>query len=122
MVRKYSDTHEWIDIKETKATVGISRFAAKELGDIVFVDLPEVGRQINAKEVAAVLESTKAAADVYAPLTGTVTEVNTTLKDSPEILSQDPEQAGWIYKIDIQQNEELNGLMDEPTYQKMLGN
>ncbi|CRX37601.1 glycine cleavage system protein GcvH [Estrella lausannensis] len=122
MVRKYSDTHEWIDIQETKATVGISRFAAKELGDIVFVDLPEVGRTIQVKEVAAVLESTKAAADVYAPLTGTVTEVNAKLKEAPELLSEDPEQAGWLYKIDFQQKEELNALMDEAAYQKMLGN
>lgn len=121
MTRKYSETHEWIDVKDTKATVGITRFAAKELGDIVFVELPEVGRKVSAKEVAAVLESTKAAADVYAPLSGTISEVNTKLKEAPELLSQDPENDGWLYRIVLEKNEELNDLMDGSAYEQMVG-
>lgn len=121
MTRKYSETHEWIDVKDTKATVGITRFAAKELGDIVFVELPEVGRKVRAKEVAAVLESTKAAADVYAPLSGTISEVNTKLKEAPELLSQDPENDGWLYRIVLEKNEELNDLMDGSAYEQMVG-
>lgn len=120
-MKKYSDTHEWVDVEGENALIGISRFAAKELGDIVFVELPAVGKELNTGDVACVLESTKAAADVYAPISGTVIQVNESLKSAPDKLSTSPEEEGWLYRIKVKESSELDKLMDTSAYEKMVG-
>jgi glycine cleavage system H protein len=118
---KFTDSHEWIKMEtDTIARVGITSYAQQELGDIVYVELPTVGKSVNARQEVAVLESTKAAADVYSPATGRVTEVNTKLVSAPELVNQSPEQEGWICKICISNPAELDLLMDLDAYQAML--
>ncbi len=118
---KFTDSHEWIE-RETDdvARMGITSYAQKELGDIVYVELPVVGRRVRARQEVAVLESTKAAADVYSPLTGTIVEVNTRLNDAPEQVNQSSEAEGWICKIHFSDPEEWDSLMDREAYQAML--
>lgn len=113
---KFTETHEWVEVEEGVATIGISNYAQKELGEIVYVELPEVGKQIQIGEESAVLESTKAAADVYAPLTGRIEEVNKALKNAPGLINSAPESEGWIFKVAITNGEELQTLMDEDSY------
>ncbi len=113
---KYTESHEWVELQDGIATVGVTNHAQKELGDIVFVELPIVGKNVKAGEEAAVLESTKAAADVYAPLSGTITEVNQLLNNSSELINQSPEQNGWLFKLKIDDNKEYDRLMDSSTY------
>lgn len=117
---KYTESHEWIDVKADTGTVGVTDYAQDELGDIVYVELPEVGRDVEAGDEIAVLESTKAAADIYAPVSGRVIEVNEELKSSPNLINESSEEEGWIFKIKLADKEELNLLMDESTYKKML--
>ena len=118
---KYTDSHEWIEEENGKiARVGVTAFAQKELGDIVYVELPLVGQAVEAGQEIAVLESTKAAADIYSPVSGQVAEVNTKLKDSPELINQEPEKGGWIYKILLSNPAELDLLMDQTEYEAML--
>jgi glycine cleavage system H protein len=118
---KFTDSHEWIELeREDIARVGITAYAQKELGDIVYVELPIVGKQVNAKQEAAVLESTKAAADIYSPASGTITEINQKLTTFPELINQSPEQEGWIYKIRLSDLAEIDLLMDQAEYQAML--
>lgn len=118
---KFTDSHEWIEIESGDiARVGITTYAQKELGDIVYVELPIVQKQVNAKQEAAVLESTKAAADVYSPASGTIVEVNTKLTSAPELVNQSPEKNGWIYKIRLSNFAELDLLMESADYQAML--
>jgi glycine cleavage system H protein len=113
---KFSDTHEWITVTDNIGTVGISQHAQHELGDIVYIELPQVGKKIKAGDEAAVLESTKAAADVYSPVSGTITEVNTQLNDAPEMVNQSPENEGWIFKITVDIPAELDKLKDSAEY------
>jgi glycine cleavage system H protein len=118
---KFTDSHEWIELEgKDQARVGITTYAQKELGDIVYVELPIVGKEINAKQEAAVLESTKAAADIYSPVSGTILEVNGKLSTAPELINQSPEQEGWIYKIRLSNPAEVDLLMDRAEYQAML--
>lgn len=118
---KYTDSHEWIELEsEEIAKVGITDFAQKELGDIVFVELPPVGSNVALNKEMAVLESTKAAADIYSPVSGTVTEVNTLLTGQPEMINRFPEQAGWICKIRLSDPSEVDLLMDQAAYEAML--
>jgi glycine cleavage system H protein len=117
---KYTDTHEWIENKDGIAIMGVTQYAQKELGDIVYVELPTIGRDINAGQELAVLESTKAAADVYSPATGTIIEVNTQLSTHPEWINQSPEDKGWIVKIRLSNPAELELLMDQAAYQKKI--
>lgn len=118
---KFTESHEWIqEGPDHVATVGVSQFAQKELGDIVYVELPQVGKVIKAGQEAAVLESTKAAADVYTPASGTILEVNHALSQSPELINQDPEKQGWIFKIKLSDPTELGALMDRASYGKMI--
>lgn len=118
---KFTDSHEWIEIETGNvARVGITTYAQKELGDIVYVELPIVQKQVNAKQEVAVLESTKAAADIYSPVTGIVVEVNSKLSIHPELVNQSPEQEGWIYKIRLSNPAEIDLLMDKAEYQAML--
>jgi glycine cleavage system H protein len=119
-MKLYSDTHEWIEVSGSEGVVGISAHAQKELGEVVYVSLPEVGRQVRAGEEVVILESTKAAADIYAPVSGVITGVNTKLKEAPDLLNQYPEDEGWIYKISLTQPEELTVLMSHDDYQKSV--
>ena len=112
----FSKDHEWIEVDGDSATIGISTFAAEELGDIVFVELPEVGDTINAGDKLAVVESVKAVSDVFAPVSVEITEVNTELEDAADLLSQDAEGNGWIAKVRIINASELNSLMDKNAY------
>lgn len=113
---KFTDTHEWIHVENGIGTVGVSDHAQKELGDIVYVELPQVGKEVKAGQEAAVLESTKAAADVYSPASGVITEVNNTLKDRSELVNQSPQKDGWLYKIKLSDVHELEKLQDEAAY------
>lgn len=114
---KYASSHEWIRVDEDGvATVGISDHAQGALGDIVFVELPEPGASVNAKEEVAVVESVKAASDVYSPLSGEITEINEALVDAPETVNSGPYDEGWFFKIAISDQAELDELMDAEAY------
>lgn len=113
---KFTPDHEWVQIDGNNATVGITHHAQDALGDVVFVDLPEVGKTYAAKDAAAVVESVKAAADVYMPANGTVTEVNEALRADPSLANSDPLGAGWFFKMTLSNPAELDGLMDETSY------
>ena len=115
---KFSDEHVWVRVEGDSGTVGITVHAQDTLGDIVFVDLPAVGRVLAAGEVAGVVESVKAAADVHAPTSGTVTEVNETLRADPALANSEPLASGWFYKLRLSRPEELGALMDEAAYAK----
>lgn len=120
MPRYYTDQHEWIDVEDDIATVGITDYAQGQLGDIVFVELPEVGALIEQGKDAAVVESVKAASDVYAPITGEITETNTALEDDPALVNSSPEDDGWFFKMTIADEGELDGLMDEDGYKAFV--
>ena len=113
---KFTPDHEWLVIEGDTATVGITQHAQDALGDVVFVDLPEVGKSYAAKDVAGVVESVKAAADVYMPVSGTVTEVNEALRADPSLSNTDPMGAGWFFKVKFSNPAELDSLMDETSY------
>jgi len=119
---KFTESHEWIenDTATQIATVGVTNFAQHELGEIVYVELPQIGKNVKAGEESAVLESTKAAADVYSPVSGTIIEVNQRLSSSSELINQSPEKEGWIFKIKLSQPEELKKLLDINSYQKII--
>ena len=116
MTIKYTPDHEWIKVDGANATVGITHHAQDALGDVVFVDLPEVGKTIGAKEIAGVVESVKAAADVYMPVSGEITEVNEALRADPSLANSDPLGAGWFFKVKLANPAELDALMDETSY------
>ncbi|HIV77870.1 glycine cleavage system protein GcvH [Sphingomonas sanguinis] len=116
MSRYFTEDHEWIDVDGDVGTVGISDYAQGALGDIVFVDVPEEGRELSKGDEAAVVESVKAASDVYAPVSGTVVEGNAQLADEPALVNSDPEGEGWFFKITLSDASELDGLMDEAAY------
>lgn len=114
---KYASTHEWISVNEDGlVTVGISDHAQEALGDIVFVELPEAGASVNSKEEVAVVESVKAASDIYSPLTGEVVEINESLLDSPETVNASPYELGWFFKLRMKNEAELDDLMNSETY------
>jgi glycine cleavage system H protein len=114
---KYTSSHEWIKLEDDgTASVGISENAQDLLGDIVFVELPDVGTQISAKQEVAVVESVKAASDIYSPVTGEVIAVNEVLLDAPETINSSPEEDGWIYKLKVSDESELDELMDAESY------
>jgi glycine cleavage system H protein len=116
MPRYFTDEHEWIDVDGDTATVGITDYAQGQLGDIVFVELPQVGAEVAKGKDAAVVESVKAASDVYAPITGEVTEANGALEDDPALVNSSPEDGGWFFKLTISDKSELDGLMDAAAY------
>jgi glycine cleavage system H protein len=119
---KYTPDHEWLKVEGAIATVGITHHAQDALGDVVFVDLPEVGTTLDAKAVAGVVESVKAAADVYMPVSGEVTEVNEALRADPSLANSDPVGAGWFFKVKLSKPAELDALMDETSYTKFSEN
>ena len=116
MARYFTEDHEWIQVDGDIGTVGISEYAQSQLGDIVFVDVPEVGKTLNKGDEAAVVESVKAASDVYTPASGTVTEGNPALADAPALVNEDPEGEGWFFKLTLSDPSELESLMDEAAY------
>ena len=118
MTVKYTEDPEWLRIEGDTATVGITVHAQEALGDVVFVDLPAVGSVFAQKETAGVVESVKAAADVYMPVSGEVTEVNETLRDDPSLANSDPLGAGWFFRVKLSDPSQLDALMDETSYTK----
>ncbi|MGN6374986.1 MAG: glycine cleavage system protein GcvH [Sphingomonas sp.] len=120
MSRYYTEDHEWVDVDGDTGTVGITDYAQGQLGDIVFVDLPEEGKELSKGDDAAVVESVKAASDVYTPVSGTVLEVNADLGDAPGLLNEDAEGDGWIFRLTLTDTGELSGLMDETAYQAFV--
>ena len=122
MTIKYTEDHEWLKIDGDVATVGITVHAQDALGDVVFVDLPEVGAMFAQKETAGVVESVKAAADVYMPVGGEVTEVNETLRADPSLANTDPLGSGWFFKVKMADVSQLDALMDETSYSAFSAN
>lgn len=118
---KYTKDHEWVRMEGDVAVVGITEFAQSELGDLVFVDLPAVGKAVTAHGTMCVVESTKAASDVYSPLTATVAEVNQALADDPGLINRTPYTDGWIVKLSGVSADEVAGLMSADDYRKLLG-
>ena len=116
----FTKEHEWIRVEGDTATVGISNHAQEQLGDIVFAEVPETGRQLSKGQEAAVVESVKAASDVYAPVSGEVTEGNQAVADDPALVNSDPEGEGWFFKLKLSNPGELDGLMDESAYREFL--
>ncbi|HEY0234343.1 MAG TPA: glycine cleavage system protein GcvH [Afipia sp.] len=116
MTTLFTDDHEWLQIDGDIATVGITDFAQTQLGDVVFVELPKVGRSLKKAEPAATVESVKAASDVYAPITGEVVAVNDAVIADPSLINSDPGKAAWFFKLKIADTSELTGLMDEAAY------
>lgn len=121
MALKFTEDHEWLAIDGAHATVGITPHAQDALGDVVFVDLPEVGRTIDAREVAGVVESVKAAADVFMPVRGEITEVNEALREDPSLANSDPMGKGWFFKVRLADPSQLDALMDETAYAAFSG-
>jgi glycine cleavage system H protein len=116
----FTREHEWIRVEGDTATVGISDHAQEALGDIVFAEVPEAGRRVAKGQEAAVVESVKAASDVYAPLSGEVTEGNPAIADDPAVINRDPEGEGWFFKLRLDNAGELEGLMDEAAYREWV--
>jgi glycine cleavage system H protein len=115
---KFTKDHEWIKLDGEVATVGITDYAQQQLGDVVFVELPEVGRNVVAGKEAAVVESVKAASEVYAPVAGDVVEVNEALADDPALVNRDPQGEGWFVKLRIENQGDLDDLLDEAAYKE----
>ena len=114
---KYSATHEWSKVDGDIVTVGITDFAQDQLGDVVFVELPEPGKKFSAGDAAAVVESVKTASDIYAPVSGEVTEVNGELEDAPEKLNESPYEGGWLFRLQVSDEGELDNLLSAEDYQ-----
>jgi glycine cleavage system H protein len=118
---RFSKDHEWVEAEGDIVTLGITAYAAGQLGDVVFVELPEVGKAVKAGDALAVVESVKAASDVYAPVSGTVLEVNAGLPDHPETVNAEPETDAWFVKLKLAAPAELDALMDRHAYEQFLG-
>jgi glycine cleavage system H protein len=120
--KKYTKEHEWVEVDGDTATVGITNHAQESLGDIVFIDLPTVGKEVKSNEELCVIESVKAASDIYAPIDGEVIEINNNLNDDASIVNQDPEKDGWIFKMKIADPNQHNNLMSLDEYLASLEN
>ena len=120
--KKYTKEHEWVEVNGDTATVGITNHAQESLGDIVFIDLPTVGKEVKSNEELCVIESVKAASDIYAPIDGEVIEINNNLNDDASIVNQDPEKDGWIFKMKIADPSQYNNLMTLDEYLASLEN
>lgn len=118
----FTKEHEWIRVEGDTATVGITDFAQAQLGDVVFVEVPEAGRQVTKGGEAAVVESVKAASDVYAPVSGEVVEGNQAVVDAPDLVNSDPEGEGWFFRLRLSDTSELDGLMDADAYKAFCDN
>ncbi len=115
----YTKTHEWVALEDGIATVGITDFAQSQLSDLTFVELPEVGTEFGGGDEAAVVESVKAAADVYAPVAGEVVEVNAELEDSPELINNDAFGKGWLFKLKVVEESDVDNLLDPDSYEEL---
>lgn len=120
-MRKFTEDHEWLTIDGDVATVGITTHAAEQLGDLVFVELPEAGSSFDKGGEAATVESVKAASDVYCPLAGEIVEANQAIVDDPSLVNSDPEGAGWFFKLRLSDPASAEALMDEAAYKAMIG-
>lgn len=116
MPRYFTQDHEWIEVDGDTGTVGITDYAQGQLGDITFVELPEAGAAVKKGDAPCVVDSVKAASDVYAPVSGTVTDANAALGDQPELVNSDPENGGWLFRLTLSDPSELDGLMDKAAY------
>ncbi|TAJ82933.1 glycine cleavage system protein GcvH [Reyranella sp.] len=119
-VTKYTEEHEWVRVEGDVATVGITQYAQEQLGDVVFVEVPAVGRKVAKGEACAVVESVKAASDIYAPVAGEIVEGNAALADSPGDVNAEPTGKGWFFKLKLADKAELDGLMDEAGYEAFV--
>jgi glycine cleavage system H protein len=117
---RYSREHEWVAVEDSIATIGITDYAQEQLGDVVYVELPEVGTQVTKDEAFGVVESVKAVSDIYAPVSGTVTEVNLPLADSPETINEDPYGDAWMIRVEMSDPEELDDLMTAAEYREFV--
>lgn len=117
---KFTKDHEWLRIDGDVATIGITAYAAEQLGDLVFVQLPDVGTTLDKGQEIAVVESVKAASDVYAPVAGEVVEINEAIVNDPSIVNADPEESGWFFKVKLADLKSLDGLMDEAAYKDLI--
>jgi glycine cleavage system H protein len=117
---KYTQDHEWIRVEGEVGTIGITQYAQEQLGDVVFVELPKAGRKVAKGEACAVVESVKAASDIYAPVSGEVVEANAALGDAPGDVNAEPMDKGWFFKLKLSDKSELDGLMDEAAYQAFV--
>jgi glycine cleavage system H protein len=115
----YEKTHEWLRIDENIATVGITDFAQSQLSDLTFVELPEVGTEVEAGDEVAVVESVKAASDIYAPVAGKIVEVNTALEDAPELINNNPYDQGWLFKLEVNNEADIDDLMGAEEYEEL---
>ena len=113
---KYSREHEWVRVEGNIAVIGITDFAQSELGDVVYVELPEVGTEVEANNTFGVVESVKAVSDLFAPVTGVVIEANTTLEDQPELVNSEPYEDGWMIRVEMKDESELNDLLEADSY------
>ena len=120
--KKYTKEHEWVEVDGKTAIVGITNHAQESLGDIVFIDLPTVGKEVKSNEELCVIESVKAASDIYAPIDGEVIEINNNLNDDASIINQDPEKNGWIFKMKMSNSDQYNDLMSLDQYLAFLEN
>ena len=120
--KKYTKEHEWVEVDGDTATVGITNHAQESLGDIVFIELPTIGKEVKSNEELCVIESVKAASDIYAPVDGEVIEINNNLSDDASIVNQDPENTGWIFKMKISNIHQFNSLMTLDDYLSSLDN
>ncbi len=116
----FTDEHEWIRVEGTTATVGITKYAQEQLGDLVFIDLPKVGKTVTKGGASVVVESVKAASDVYAPVDGHIIEVNDAVVSDPQLVNSAPESDGWLWKMTLSDPSQLEGMMDEAAYLKMV--
>jgi glycine cleavage system H protein len=118
---KFTKEHEWLEIDGDLATVGITQYAQEQLGDLVFVELPQVGRSVEKGGAAAVVESVKAASEVYAPISGEITEVNEAIVKEPSLVNSDPMGKGWLFKIKVADRSQIEGLLSESSYRQLIG-
>ena len=117
---RYSTEHEWVSVDGVRARVGITDYAQDALGDVVYVDLPDVGLAVTAGSTCAEVESTKSVSEIYTPLSGVVVEVNPALNDAPELINQEPYGTGWIFAVEMSDTAELDGLLDAASYRKLV--
>lgn len=120
MPRYFTQDHEWIDVEGSAGTVGITDYAQSQLGDITYVDLPAAGQAVKKGDAPCVVDSVKAASDVYSPVSGTITEANAALGDEPELVNSDAEKGGWLFRIELSDPGELDGLMDRAAYDEYV--
>ena len=118
---RFTKDHEWVEVAGDVATIGITAYAANQLGDVVFVETPEAGKTVKAGDGLAVVESVKAASDVYCPLDGEVVEVNQAIVDDPSLVNSDPQGAGWFFKLKLKNKADVEGLLDEAAYKELVG-